>query len=132
MCRNHSFSGDTAEHATRFIGLAKVGNKLKHKWLYAFSLAPTEQMRATDLCQQTTDQTDCPYTGNMLHPSLSKKQVLNMKTVVFWKDGGSSVMLVTICQTMQHHSPEHCSLKVVVLFKVACHISLFLSFFLSF
>jgi hypothetical protein len=76
MCRNHSFSGNTQEHATRFIALAKVGNTLKHKWLYAFSLAPIGQMRATDLYQETTDQTDCPYTGNLLQPSLSKKQVV--------------------------------------------------------
>jgi hypothetical protein len=75
MHRNHSFSGDTAEHATRFIALAKVGNSLKQKWLYAFSLAPIDQMRVSDLYQETTDQTDCPYTSGMLEPSLSKKQV---------------------------------------------------------
>jgi hypothetical protein len=75
MCRNHSFSGDTPGHATRFIALAKVGNTLKHKWLYAFSLTPIDQMSASDLYQETTDQTDCPYTGTMLQPSLSNKQV---------------------------------------------------------
>jgi hypothetical protein len=73
--RNHSFSGDTPEHATRFIALAKVGNTLKHKWLYAFSLTPTDQMKTSDLYQETTDQTDCPYTGTMLQPTLSSKQV---------------------------------------------------------
>lgn len=73
--RNHSFSGNTPEHATRFIALAKVGNTLKHKWLYAFSLTPIDQMSSIHLYQDTTDQTDCPYTGKMLHPSLSKKQV---------------------------------------------------------
>jgi hypothetical protein len=93
MCRNHSFSGNAPEHTTRFIGLAKVGNRLKHKWLYAFSLTPIDQMSATNLYQQTADETNCPYTGNMLHPSLSKKQVLvkmqgvqstvNIKTAVF-------------------------------------------------
>ncbi|XP_021938616.1 CWF19-like protein 1 [Zootermopsis nevadensis] len=72
--RNHSFSGDTLEHATRFIGLAKVGNSLKQKWLYAFSLLPVDEMKASHLYQETTDQTDCPYTGGMLKPILSKKQ----------------------------------------------------------
>lgn len=75
MRRNHSFSGDTLEHATRFIGLAKVGNSLKQKWLYAFSLLPVDEMKASHLYQETTDQTDCPYTGGMLKPILSKKQV---------------------------------------------------------
>lgn len=73
--RNHSFSGDIPEHATRFIALAKVGNTLKHKWLYAFNLTPIDQMSTSDLYQETTDQTDCPYTGTMLQPSLSHKQV---------------------------------------------------------
>lgn len=73
--RNHSFSGDTPEHATRFISLAKVDNLQKHKWLYAFTLVPIDQMRTSELYQETTDQTDCPYTGTMLQPSLSNKQV---------------------------------------------------------
>lgn len=77
--RNHSFSGDAVEHATRFIALAKAGNSLKHKWLYAFSLIPIDQMRATDLYQETTDQTDCPYTAIVLQSRLSSKQV-NWKT----------------------------------------------------
>jgi hypothetical protein len=73
--RNHSFSGDTVDHATRFIALARVGNTLKQKWLYAFSLIPIDQMRASDLYQETTDLTECPYTGSMLKPSLTMKQV---------------------------------------------------------
>jgi len=84
MCRNHSFSGDTPEHATRFVALAKVGNTLKHKWLYAFSLTPIDQMRTSDLYQETTDQTDCPYTGTMLQPSLSNKQVNSTLPLYIW------------------------------------------------
>lgn len=84
MCRNHSFSGDTPEHATRFIALAKVGNMLKHKWLYAFSLMPIDQMKTSDLYQETTDQTDCPYMGTMLQPSLSNKQVNSTLPLYIW------------------------------------------------
>lgn len=84
MCRNHSFSGDTQEHATRFIALAKVGNTLKQKWLYAFSLTPIDQMKTSDLYQETTDQTDCPYTGTMLQPSLSNKQVNSTLPLYIW------------------------------------------------
>ncbi|XP_067003208.2 CWF19-like protein 1 [Anabrus simplex] len=63
---NHSKSGDTAEHATRFIALAKVGNPNKEKWLYAFSIDPIDRMKASILYQPTTDQTYIPYTGSML------------------------------------------------------------------
>lgn len=72
--RNYSVSGDTAEHATRYIALAKVANTSKQKWLYALSLEPIDQMKASDLYQPTTDQTECPYTGRMLLPSVCGKQ----------------------------------------------------------
>nr|CAD7434267.1 unnamed protein product [Timema monikensis] len=70
---NFNSSGDTAIHATRFIALAKVGNEGKQKWLYAASLEPIDKMSAKELYQQTTDQTECPYSGNMLSPHINKK-----------------------------------------------------------
>ncbi|XP_069681635.1 CWF19-like protein 1 [Periplaneta americana] len=72
--RNHSVSGDTEEHATRYIAMAKVANTSKQKWLYALSLEPIDQMKASDLYQATTDQTECPYTGRMLLPNIYGKQ----------------------------------------------------------
>nr|CAD7456044.1 unnamed protein product [Timema tahoe] len=70
---NFNSSGDTAVHATRFIALAKVGNEGKQKWLYAANLEPIDKMLAKELYQQTTDQTECPYSGNMLSPHINKK-----------------------------------------------------------
>ena len=75
MYRNHSTTGDTAAHATRFIALAKVGNAAKEKWLYALNIEPIDQMKASDLYQATTDQTECPYSGNLLLPTTVGKQV---------------------------------------------------------
>lgn len=74
--RNHS-SGDPA-HATRFIALAKVGNVEKQKWLYALSIDPIDKMRAMDLYQPTTDQTECPYSANFAKQNyLTSKEVSN-------------------------------------------------------
>ncbi|XP_049831273.1 CWF19-like protein 1 [Schistocerca gregaria] len=71
--RNHSSSGDIT-HTTRFIALARVGNRQKEKWLYALSIDPIEKMRAMELYQQTTDQTECPYSGSMLLPSITQNK----------------------------------------------------------
>lgn len=47
--------------ATRFIGMARVGNPKKEKWIYAASLTPLENMKISDLLQKTTDETEMPY-----------------------------------------------------------------------
>lgn len=49
------------EVTTRFIGLARVGNPKKERWLYALNLTPLDSMKIQDLMQRTTDETDCPY-----------------------------------------------------------------------
>lgn len=54
---------DSGAHCTRFMALAPVGNVKKQKWLFALSLMPIDLMRVSELRQQTTDQTDLPYTG---------------------------------------------------------------------
>lgn len=59
--RNQSIHQDYRECATRFLGLAPVGNKAKEKWIYACSLQAISRMRMTDLLQATTDETVCPY-----------------------------------------------------------------------
>lgn len=56
-----SKNGEKSEVSTRFISLARVGNPDKQKWVYALSLTPVDRMRLTDLVQQTTDETNCPY-----------------------------------------------------------------------
>uniref|UniRef100_A0A1B6E6F5 Cwf19-like C-terminal domain-containing protein n=2 Tax=Clastoptera arizonana TaxID=38151 RepID=A0A1B6E6F5_9HEMI len=50
-------------HCTRFIALSSVDNPKKHKWLYALNVTSMDVMRRTELFQQTTDQTDLPYSG---------------------------------------------------------------------
>ncbi|KAJ9592078.1 hypothetical protein L9F63_001387, partial [Diploptera punctata] len=72
--RNFSATGDTAEHSTRFIALAKVGNPDKQKWLYAVNIEPIDQMKTSELYQATTDLTECPYSNRMLLPMTSGKQ----------------------------------------------------------
>lgn len=54
------------EIPTRFLGLARVGNIKKHKWIYALNLVPIDKMRISDLSQKTTDETACPYNINDL------------------------------------------------------------------
>lgn len=50
-----------SSHTTRFIGLAKVGNIGKNKWLYAANLTPLSDLSEAEICQSTTDETACPY-----------------------------------------------------------------------
>ncbi|KAK6627607.1 hypothetical protein RUM44_010085 [Polyplax serrata] len=50
-------------HTTRFIGLAKVGNIGKNKWLYAANITPLSDLSDAEFYQATTDETKCPYSG---------------------------------------------------------------------
>lgn len=59
--RNHKVLAESARHVTRFIGLAKVGNPGKKKYLYAFNLTPLSMMESSDLVSQPDDVTECPY-----------------------------------------------------------------------
>lgn len=58
--------GEKSEVATRFISLARVGNPSKQKWIYAINLMPVDRMKVTELLQQTTDETSCPYSYDIL------------------------------------------------------------------
>ncbi|KAJ8980670.1 hypothetical protein NQ317_013282 [Molorchus minor] len=60
-CPNLGDHDTTMELATRFIGLARVGNQNKDKWIYALSLTPLDKMKLSDLLQKTTDETPCPF-----------------------------------------------------------------------
>jgi len=59
--RNHKVLAESAVHTTRFIGLSKVGNPLKAKWLYAFGMIPFAHIDKLELLKSGGDVTDCPY-----------------------------------------------------------------------
>ncbi|KAH9519188.1 hypothetical protein Btru_074929 [Bulinus truncatus] len=69
--RNHQVLLESARPVTRFIGLAKVANKEKQKYLYAFNIVPLSKMDAAELVKQPDDVTECPYTASGV---LSTKQ----------------------------------------------------------
>ncbi|XP_057591770.1 CWF19-like protein 1 isoform X4 [Hippopotamus amphibius kiboko] len=59
--RNHVVLQENAQHATRFIALANVGNPEKKKYLYAFSIVPMKLMDTAELVKQPPDVTENPY-----------------------------------------------------------------------
>ncbi|XP_027702151.1 CWF19-like protein 1 [Vombatus ursinus] len=59
--RNHTVLQETAQHVTRFIALANVGNPEKRKYLYAFSILPLNLMDMAELVKQPPDVTENPY-----------------------------------------------------------------------
>jgi len=59
--RNHSAGAEQTRHVTRFISLAKVGNREKKKWLYAFNITPMKTCPRPELVAQPPGVTDMPY-----------------------------------------------------------------------
>ena len=59
--RNHRVMVQNQRHVTRFIGMAKVGNPEKKKWIYAFNIVPMKQMSRSDLIAQPPSASDIPY-----------------------------------------------------------------------
>ncbi|XP_053321529.1 CWF19-like protein 1 [Spea bombifrons] len=59
--RNHLVLQENAQHVSRFISLASVGNPAKKKYIYAFSIVPLSLMEATELVKQPLDVTENPY-----------------------------------------------------------------------
>lgn len=59
--RNHQVLQEAAQHVTRYIGLAKVNNVHKKKYLYAFSITPLTAIDYADLTHQPQDVTECPF-----------------------------------------------------------------------
>ena len=59
--RNHASGSELSKHVTRFIALAKVGNKEKKKWLYAFNITPLTTMDHHELVAQPQGVTDMPF-----------------------------------------------------------------------
>ncbi|RZC40507.1 CWF19-like protein 1, partial [Asbolus verrucosus] len=60
-CPNLGDHDTTLNIVTRFLGLARVGNPNKEKWLYALNLTPLDKMKIAELLQKTTDETECPF-----------------------------------------------------------------------
>ncbi|CAD5224474.1 unnamed protein product [Bursaphelenchus okinawaensis] len=59
--RNHRVLVEAAQHTTRFIGLAAVGNPDKEKWIYAFNVKPMRFLSRTELTAQPPNTTEFPY-----------------------------------------------------------------------
>nr|CAI5863571.1 unnamed protein product [Callosobruchus analis] len=73
-CPNLGDHDMTIELATRFIGLARVGNANKDKWIYALSLTPLDKMNFKELFQKTTDETPCPFYIQELESKIFNKK----------------------------------------------------------
>ncbi|KAM8946527.1 CWF19-like protein 1 isoform 2-T2 [Pelodytes ibericus] len=59
--RNHFVLQETAQHVSRFISLASVGNPAKKKHIYAFSIVPMSLMDSAELIKQPLEVTENPY-----------------------------------------------------------------------
>ncbi|XP_063784574.1 CWF19-like protein 1 isoform X2 [Pseudophryne corroboree] len=59
--RNHMVLQEAAQHVSRFIALASVGNPNKKKYIYAFTIAPMRSMDSAELVKQPLDVTENPY-----------------------------------------------------------------------
>uniref|UniRef100_A0A2K5Z9A6 CWF19-like protein 1 n=1 Tax=Mandrillus leucophaeus TaxID=9568 RepID=A0A2K5Z9A6_MANLE len=70
---NHVVLQENAQHATRFIALANVGNPEKKKYLYAFSIVPMKLMDAAELVKQPPDVTENPYRKSGQEASIGKQ-----------------------------------------------------------
>lgn len=65
---------ESAKHVTRFLGLAKVGNPDKKKYLYAFNITPMNKLSQGELVKQPEDVTECPYTWTKREESQETSQ----------------------------------------------------------
>ncbi|XP_066249101.1 CWF19-like protein 1 [Euwallacea similis] len=73
-CPNLGEHDTTMETVTRFIGLARVGNPKKDKWIYALNVTPMDKMKIADLVQKTTDETPCPFNFQELEDKIFRKK----------------------------------------------------------
>ncbi|XP_033638777.1 CWF19-like protein 1 [Asterias rubens] len=84
--RNHKVLAESAKHATRFLGLAKVGNPAKQKYLYAFNIVPMKTMERDELVKQPQDVTECPYSWSSTKPE--QKSQADMSNQYFFSQRG--------------------------------------------
>lgn len=78
IARNLDTGCDSGAHLSRFMALGNVGSEAR--WLYAASLTPIDVMGAHELRQQTTDQTELPYSGKLFTDKVF--QVDNMRCML--------------------------------------------------
>eukprot|EP00088_Acartia_fossae_P069650 TRINITY_DN9155_c0_g1_i3.p1 TRINITY_DN9155_c0_g1~~TRINITY_DN9155_c0_g1_i3.p1 ORF type:complete len:523 (+),score=146.82 TRINITY_DN9155_c0_g1_i3:40-1608(+) len=72
--RNHQSGAEQARHTTRFVALARVGNKEKKKWMYAFNITPMKNLERGELVSQPPGVTDIPFTQQDIEIQGEKKQ----------------------------------------------------------
>ncbi|KAB0804662.1 hypothetical protein PPYR_01632 [Photinus pyralis] len=87
--RNPVGNDSSLEIATRFLGLARVGNANKEKWIYAVSLTPIDKMSIKDLMQRTTDETQCPFNLVELENILFKNKRKPEENIQYFYDTNS-------------------------------------------
>ncbi|KAM4678449.1 CWF19-like protein 1 isoform 2-T2 [Discoglossus pictus] len=73
--RNHLVLQESAQHVSRFIALASVGNPNKKKYIYAFSIVPMNSMESAELVKQPQDVSENPYRKSGKEPQKKSKEV---------------------------------------------------------
>ncbi|ELW49348.1 CWF19-like protein 1 [Tupaia chinensis] len=110
--KNHIVLQESAQHATRFIALADVGNPEKKKYLYAFSIVPMKLMDAAELVKQPPDVTENPYRKLGKEASVGK-QVPAPECYLALAKGGLSDDHVLILPIGHYQSVVELSTEVV-------------------
>ncbi|KAJ2962797.1 hypothetical protein NQZ79_g2046 [Umbelopsis isabellina] len=82
----------SAQHVTRFIGLAEVGNSQKARWFYAFNIAPMTEAPMSVLLAEPPNTTDFPLVS-VLEPHMigQKRQMEDGNGAFFWGEDGRDV-----------------------------------------
>jgi len=65
--RNHQVLQEQARHVTRFLALAKMGNKNRQRYLYAFTITPIKCLTHAELVRQPEDVTETPFKKLIAH-----------------------------------------------------------------
>ncbi|KAL5112138.1 CWF19-like protein 1 [Taenia crassiceps] len=78
--RNHRVLQEKEKLVTRFIALAKVGNKGNAKYLYALKVKPVDKMSQIELCAQPPDVTDNPYFDTLDRTAVPKPKESEVQT----------------------------------------------------
>ncbi|EUB59021.1 CWF19-like protein [Echinococcus granulosus] len=78
--RNHRVLQEKEKLVTRFIALAKVGNKGNAKYLYALKVKPVDKMSQIELCAQPPDVTDNPYFDTLERTTVAKPKETEVQT----------------------------------------------------
>ena len=84
-CTEKVYIGKTIEHSLtqkfRFVALAKVGNKEKKKWMYAFNVTPMKNLERAELVAQPQGVTDVPFTQSDIE--IKVRLVLTIFCIIF-------------------------------------------------